>query len=651
MKPFVVNKQGHLVFPSNFFPEPDFSTIETVADLSAIVRRDFEVKTPTSADIATRAASGIYATRYALIRDLGLYLFWMNRNAMAMYEKRPTRWRDVPRNREDVFLPALTPWVKPESTIMAIEDRYRGLPAAWSPEVEDDLFVMLFDIFRHKRHHARDMPPIKPTVAEALAEGSQLAMSLTSYDPDYPRFSLDEIIDCHEEVPELEALRRWAMTLHNQFPWDRSKTRLTPVSELTDDDIVVVFHPRSHEVMDFIRRVKSGAELRPHPPAAQPSRQPISPLPPVHVRSQFAVQPRIEALAVRRGELTCTNDDIIRNSVSSWSPMGADEIAAKTGIESRCYTAGGLEELALDAATVALRKAGRSSDTIGAVIFCTCTNTRVIPSAATWLSGQLGIFQTHASVDLAAACAGFAYGLLEATRILQEVQRPVLLVCAEKFSDKVGSVRTSRMIFGDGAAALVVGPAPAGDSGDVDVLQTYASGPVTQVNSIIWPNADFGCDITVYGPEVKALVTRYLQQMMGELQSLPHPDGKSGSLIDAIELVIPHQANKRMVVDLAEAAGISRDRMYFNIAKVGNTSAASIPLAIHDAVAEGVLKTPTRVFAPGFGAGAVAGYAVLRIDPAVVALETSLLAVGPSLLPKTPPRPASLTDVEEAFAG
>ena len=650
MKPFVVNARGRLVFPSNFFPAPDFSTLETVEALSAIIRRDFEVKAPTGADIAARAAAGDYATRYELLRDLGLYLFWMNRYAMAMYDKRPTRWRDVARRREDVFVPALTPWVNAAPKIAAVDDRYRQLPPAWSQEVEDALFAMLFDLFCHKRHHARDLAPIEPTVAEALGHGSQLMLCLDSYDPDYPRFSLDAIIDCHEEVPELEALHRWAMTLHNQHPWDRSKARLTPIADLTDDDIVVVFHPRSHEVMDFIRRVKRGVPRRAQARPAAPSRQPTSPLAPVQVHTQFAVQPRIESLAVRRGELTCTNDDIVRNSVSSWSPMRADEIAAKTGIESRCYTAGDLEELALDAATTALEKAGRSPDTIGAVIFCTCTSTRLLPSAATWLSGQLGMFQTHTSVDLVAACAGFPYGLVDATRILQEVKRPILLVCAEKFSDKVGSVRTSRMIFGDGAAALVIGPATAGERGDIDVLQTYASGPVSQVNSIIWPNTAFGCDITVYGPEVKALVTRYLQQMMGELQRLPHPDGHGGSLMDAIELVVPHQANKKMVIELAEAAGLTRDQLYFNIATVGNTSAASIPLAIHDAVAEGVLTTPTRVFAPGFGAGAVAGYAVLRIDPAVIALETRVRTVVSSPRPpEPPPRPSSITDVEAAF--
>ena len=372
----------------------------------------------------------------------------------------------------------------------------------------------------------------------------------------------------------------------------------------------------------------------------------------MQVRSQFAVQPRIESLAVRRGEILCTNDDIIRNSASNWSPMSATEIAAKTGIESRCYTEGGLEHLALDAATSALDRAGRSPEEMGAVIFCTCTNNRLLPSAATWLSGQLGMFQTHTSVDLVAACAGFPYGLVDAVRILQEVRRPILLVCAEKFSDKVGSVRTSRMIFGDGAAALVVAPAPDGAAGDVDVLQTYASGPESQVNSIIWPNVEFGCDITVYGPEVKALVKRYLEQMIGELQTLPHPDGEAGSLVDAVDLIIPHQANKRMVIDLAEQAGIGRDRMYFNIARVGNTSAASIPLAIHDAVREGVLSTPTRVFTPGFGAGAVAGYAVLRIDPAVVAPERTgpPLAMDAGSLP-APPHTSSSADVEAAFGG
>jgi 3-oxoacyl-(acyl-carrier-protein) synthase III len=330
----------------------------------------------------------------------------------------------------------------------------------------------------------------------------------------------------------------------------------------------------------------------------------------VRVREQFRVMPRLEALAVVKGEHACTNDDLIRNGAYSWSPMTADDISRKTGIEARRYTERGLDEISLEACESALAAAGRRPEEIGAVIFCSCTSARLIPSVATWLSGQLGIFQTHASFDLIAACAGFPYGLSAATRLLQEVERPVLVVCAEKFSDKIGSVRTSRMIFGDGASAVVLGPAPEGSSGDIEVLQSYASGPSTEVNSIIWPNPEFDNDITVYGPEVKSLAGRYLVQMIEEL--------REHDLLDDVELVVPHQANKTMVTELACNAGLTADQLYFNIDRVGNVSAASIPIAIHDAVGDGVIDRPLRVFAPGFGAGAVGGYAVLRIDPSVV---------------------------------
>ena len=313
--------------------------------------------------------------------------------------------------------------------------------------------------------------------------------------------------------------------------------------------------------------------------------------------------------------------------------MSAEEITDKTGIESRVYSERPLEDLALQAARAALEHAGRRPEEIGAVLFCSCTSTRMMPSVATWLSGQLGMQQTHASCDIVAACAGLPYGLAEATRLLQEVDRPVLLVCGEKFSDKIGTVRPPRMIFGDGAAALVIAPAAPGEQTDIEVLQTYASGPVSEVNSIIWPNPQFDNNITVYGPEVRSLAGRYLKQMIDELQGQTDPDGKASTLLESIDLIVPHQANKTMVIKLAADAGVTADQLYFNIETVGNTSAASIPIAIADAKADGVIDGPLRVFAPGFGAGAVGGYAVLRVDPAVIAPGTATSA--PAAAPVT----------------
>ena len=155
----------------------------------------------------------------------------------------------------------------------------------------------------------------------------------------------------------------------------------------------------------------------------------------------------------------------------------------------------------------------------------------------------------------------------------------------------------------------------------MEVFQTYASAPASQVNSIIWPNPEFDNDVTVWGPEVKALVERYLVQMMGELRDLPHPDDPGRAVVDAIDLVVPHQANRTMVVELAGQAGIHADSLYFNIDRVGNVSAASIPIAIHDAVTDGVIDRRMRIFAPRSGAGAVAGYVVLHIDPAIIVAE------------------------------
>ena len=646
MKPFVLNSAGRIVFPSNFWPSLDFSVFDSLEQLGAVIHRDFDAKAPTGTDLLTRVESGAYHGRYELLRDLALNLFWVDRYTITMYERQPTRWRDVPRQRDDTFLPVYTPWVEGERKVSAIEACYAELPATWDADAEDRIFRMLFDVFRHRRFHATELPPIPPTVGETLADGSQLTTVLAAYDPDYPTYTFQEIIDCDHPVPELEALLRQAMVVHNQYPWDRAQTRLGAVGSLGPDDFVVVLHPRSDEVRDFIRRVRGHATARPPAPAPLPSSQPVAPFAAVDVKQRFRIAPRLESLAVYRGELVCSNADLIRNSAYNWSPMSADEIRDKTGIEARRYTELGLDQMALLAARAALHKASRGAADIGAVLFCSCTNTRLLPSMATWLSGQLGMYQTHASYDLVAACAGMPYGLAESVRLLQEVERPVLLVCAEKFSDKIGTVRPSRMIFGDAASALVIGPAPDGAGPDIDVLQTYASGPMSEVASIIWPNPAFDNNVTVYGPEVRALAGRYLKQMIDELRQLPHPEGGSGSLLDAVELIVPHQANQTMVVKLAEAAGVSPDRLYFNIARVGNTSAASIPLALCDAVRDGVIDRPMRIFAPGFGAGAVAGYAILRFDPAVVASEPDHAEAWPA----TPPgRPGTSEDARLAF--
>jgi 3-oxoacyl-(acyl-carrier-protein) reductase len=621
LKPFVINRYGRMVFPCNFFPELDFSVFDTLNQFTAVIRRDFGEKAPTENDIVARVRAGHYHSRYEICRDLALNLFWTQRYVLTMYEKRPTRWKDLPRHRTDIFLPVYKP--REEGGMgAAIAAGYETLPALWDEEIEDKSFHILLDAFRNKQGAGGEFRGIKPTVDEILSDPNNLTYRLLIYDRDYPGYDHDDVLNCLHTVPELEALMRQSMILHNQYRWDPATSSSIEVGKLQDDDYVVAYHPKNTDVLQFIERVKQNGHAIHRPRPARPETlalsEPEEPYLPIIVSERFKVLPRIEAIAVYEGEIPCTNTDLISNQAYCWSRMSATDISEKTGIEQRCYSELSLEDMSLLAVRAALTKSGRKPSEIGAVLFCSCTSTRLIPSVSTWLSGELGLAQTHCSCDIVAACAGMSYGLSEAVRLLQEIERPILVVCAEKFSDKIGTVRTSRMIFGDGAAAMIVSPAPAGEPSDIEVFQTYASGPWSEVNSIIWPNPEFDNNITVYGPEVKMLAKRYLVQMIAELKALPHPNGGDGSLMDAIDLVVPHQANKSMVLDLAKAAGLDAERLYFNIERVGNTSSASILLAIHDAVRDGRIDRPMRVFAPGFGAGAVGGYVVMQVDPAIV---------------------------------
>ncbi len=626
MRPFVMNRRGRLVLPSHFAPEIDFERLDTLEELTTVIRRDFDDKAPTGAELLRRIEAGVYSNRYELLRDLALHLFWVDRYSITMYEKRPTAWRHVPKRRDDVFIPVVTPWRDRERKVTAVQAEFARLPTAWNRDSEYRIFARMYEIFSNRRHHAPGQAAIMPTVSEILEDPEHLTFHIALYDPDFPTFSYEDLLDCHDEVPELEALLRWTMILHNQNPWHRPHVRLIRVDRINDDDVVLLYYPRSHNVEQFIRRVKSGRHRSRVPAPAEPA-PPAYSCPMILVPKQFAVQPRLESLAAVKGEVACTNEDLVRNAACHWSPMSAAEIFQKTGIERRLYTQRTLEDLSLEAARRALLHAGRDAREIGAVICCTCTSARLMPSIATRISSRLGMYQTHASFDLVAACAGMVYGLAECVRLLQEIHRPVILVCAEKFSDKVGDVRPSRMLFGDGAAALVLSPAPREEAGDIEAMQTYASGPLREVNSIIWPNPEFANGITVYGPEVQAFVKRYLIQMMQELCAMPAEAREPSGFLDTIDLVIPHQANRTMITHLAAAAGLAPDKLYFNIDKVGNTSAASIPIAIADAVSEGVIERQSRVFTPGFGAGAVAGYAVMRVDPSIVALERPIRAL------------------------
>ena len=168
MKEFLINKHGRIVLPFNFFPEMDFSVIETLEHLKTVIARDFGEKAPSEKDIMERLQAGKYKSRYELCRDLALNLYWVNRYALTMYEERPTRWADLPRHREDVFLPTCMPWDSAR-VVRPFRKVTTHLPNQWQGETEDEAFGLLLNGFRSKPSAGGDLQPILPTVGELLA--------------------------------------------------------------------------------------------------------------------------------------------------------------------------------------------------------------------------------------------------------------------------------------------------------------------------------------------------------------------------------------------------------------------------------------------------------------------------------------------------
>ena len=208
---FVVNRAGRVVVPANFFPSLDVRAFDTLEQLQAVIRRDFEAKAPSEAAILARIEAGEYGGRYDLLRDVGANLGWANRYALTLYERRPTRWRDVPRRRDGVFLatPAYEPRLKATA---AIERAYHSLAPSWDEAAEHIIFTILLDIFRNTWGTGVDVEAVNPTAAEALAE-DRLLHRIAVYDPDTPIYSRDDIVHYTHPATSLESLMRQAMVL------------------------------------------------------------------------------------------------------------------------------------------------------------------------------------------------------------------------------------------------------------------------------------------------------------------------------------------------------------------------------------------------------------------------------------------------------
>jgi 3-oxoacyl-[acyl-carrier-protein] synthase-3 len=257
--------------------------------------------------------------------------------------------------------------------------------------------------------------------------------------------------------------------------------------------------------------------------------------------------------------------------------------------------------LAVEAGRAAMERAGIDGSGVHLLILCTTTPDQLIPASSAAASAALGI--AGGAMDLNAACAGFTYGLVTAAAMVATGIERVLLVGAETLTRATNwSDRTNAFLFGDGAGAVVV-EAAAGEG----CLLGFDLGVDGSLVPLLY--ADHGAGMVMRGQEVFRRAVR----VTVESATASMERAKVG--VDDIALFVPHQANLRIMEAVAERLGLPSERIASVIQHTGNTSSASIPLSLVDAVERGRLRDGDLVLLAGFGAGMTWASAVWRWGP------------------------------------
>ena len=318
---------------------------------------------------------------------------------------------------------------------------------------------------------------------------------------------------------------------------------------------------------------------------------------------------KIYSLGASRGDLTVTNDDVAGpiNSSDEW-------IRQRTGIVTRMRASKdrSLMDMAVEASNEAIQKAGIKPAEIEAVIFSTITHPYQTPSAASLLAELVGANPAPA-FDISAACAGYCYGIAQADSLVRSgTAKFVLVVGGEKLSDFVDPTdRSISFLLGDGAGAAIVGPS---DSPGISKSVWGSDGSKWEAVGMTGSLLDFR-DGTGSWPTLVQEGQSVFRWAVWEMVKVAKQALEvAGVKPEELAALVTHQANERIIDEMAkqlalpESVVVARD-----IITTGNTSAASIPLAMHALLAEGRIKSGDLALQIGFGAGLAYGAQVVVV--------------------------------------
>jgi 3-oxoacyl-[acyl-carrier-protein] synthase III len=291
-------------------------------------------------------------------------------------------------------------------------------------------------------------------------------------------------------------------------------------------------------------------------------------------------------------------------------------IRSRTGISERriAEKGSGVSDLAAQASLAALKNANLSPESLDLIICATTTPDMPLPSCACFVQEKIGA-KNAAAFDLAAACAGFVYGLVAGEQFIKGgMYKNVLVIGADLISSFIDwSDRSTCVLFGDGAGAAVLTETSSGgilssvlgsDGHYAELLKIGSGGSKFPASAESVQNK--GHYLKMSGSEVFKLAVRGMADAVTEALK------KSGVHQDEVVCFIPHQANQRIIDAVSDRLNFPKEKVFINLQKYGNTSAASCAIALVEAVKEGKIKKKDKVVIATFGSGLVWGAMVIE---------------------------------------
>jgi len=294
-----------------------------------------------------------------------------------------------------------------------------------------------------------------------------------------------------------------------------------------------------------------------------------------------------------------------------------DWITSRTGIKQRHKAADDeyTSQFAVLAANQAIERAGIKPEDIEIIICATTTPDQIMPSTGALIQAQIGATNA-AGMDVFAACSGFLYGLTLVESMIRTGQiRYALVIGAEVLTKYVDYTdRSTCVIFGDGAGAAVMAPVAEGKGILATKIrsdgrfeeQLYAPGGGTKLGTSYNTIDNRDHFFKMKGNELFKVAVRSMTEVSREVLD------KAGYTVDDVDLVVPHQANQRITEAVASRLNVPEEKVYSNIAQLGNTSSASIPIALDECLQSGKIKEGDLVLLTAFGGGVTWGGTLIR---------------------------------------